>query len=332
MEILQKPYTPPKPPKFSFTYDISPYERILNIKNLRLTAGDKTLIEDCNLSLIRGKKLAIVGDNGTGKSTLIKLIAQKNNPAIEIGRFAHLAIYDQENANLNPENTVIAELWERHVAFTQTEIRAALARSGLMEEDMQKLVKNLSGGERAKLALCVFQSERGNLLILDEPTNHLDLPSRESLEEALKAFDGTIIFVSHDRYFISAIADCVAEIENKKLNYFEGDYEFFNQSKKIAAEAALLKQREEEKKAFEQSKQASYRSKQERAEEARRKQRVKEIEAQISLIEEREAQINSLLATPEILADYTKVNGLSSEIENLSAQLEALYGEYEKLL
>ena len=332
MDVLQKPYVPPKPPKFLFTYDISPYERVLNINNLTLTAGEKTLIQGGNLSLTRGKKLAIVGENGTGKSTLIKAISSGKNSAIELGRFVRIAVYDQEHANLNLENTVLAELWERHVGFTQTEVRSALARCGLCEEDIPKQVKSLSGGERAKLALCVFESERGNVLILDEPTNHLDLPARESLEGALKTFDGTVIFVSHDRYFISAIADCVVEIEDKKLNFYEGGYESYNQTKKRLLETAAEQRREEERRAYEVNKQASFRSKQERAEEVRRKNRAKQIEADICRVEEQENYINCQLSNPEVLSDYTKVAALSAELEELKRELDALYEEYETLI
>ena len=185
MEVLQKPYTPPAPPKFSFSYDAPPYERVLTIRDLTLKIGGKTLFAGGNLSVMRGQKIAIVGPNGAGKSTLLKHILAGGDPAVEVGRYVRFAVFDQENANLDPQNTVLAELWERHVAYGQTEVRASLARCGLVPEDMDKKVCELSGGERAKLALCVFENERGNVLVMDEPTNHLDLPARESLERAL---------------------------------------------------------------------------------------------------------------------------------------------------
>ncbi|MDE6441600.1 MAG: ATP-binding cassette domain-containing protein, partial [Clostridia bacterium] len=154
LPMPEKPYTPPKPPCFSFTYEVQPYERVLEINGLNLVRGDKKLISDGNLTVLRGQKIAIVGENGTGKSSLLKEIVEGNNPSIKVGRFVHFAVYDQEGANLNTKNTVIGELWERHVLFTQTEIRSALARSGLFAEDMQKQVCALSVGERAKIALC----------------------------------------------------------------------------------------------------------------------------------------------------------------------------------
>ncbi|MDE6868962.1 MAG: ATP-binding cassette domain-containing protein [Clostridia bacterium] len=222
MVMAEKPFIPPKPPRFVFNYDAEPYENALEIKNLNLERGGKSLLKDANLFVRRGEKVALVGENGTGKSTLLKEIFN-GNTAITKGRFVRLAYFDQESANLNEENAVLAELWERHTGYTQTEARAALARCGLFAEDMDKKVKSLSGGERAKLALCILECERGNFLIMDEPTNHLDLPAREGLEKSLKEFAGTLIFVSHDRYFISALAQNVAEISDGGLKiYFCG--------------------------------------------------------------------------------------------------------------
>lgn len=332
LPLPEKPYTPPKPPCFSFTYEVQPYERVLEINGLNLVRGDKKLITNGNLTVLRGRKIAIVGENGTGKSSLLKEIVEGNNPSIKVGRSVNFAVYDQEGANLNTKNTVISELWERHVAFTQTEIRSALARSGLFAEDMQKPVGALSGGERAKLALCILESEHGNVLLLDEPTNHLDLPAREGLEDALKKFEGTLLFVSHDRYFISALAGDIAEIEGGKLTLYEGGYENYNQSKKFISEQ---KKREEENAKMRvkgEEKEKFYRSKKERAEEERVKKLTKSIETQISQLEEEESQINNKLSTPEISSDYIKVNELLKRLETIKLQLDSLYKQYEDML
>lgn len=324
MEIKEKPFNPPNPPGFNFNYDIQPYERVVEIENLNLERGNKKLITDGNLIIKRGEKLALTGENGTGKSTLLKEIL-RGNPAIKIGRFVKFAFYDQESENLNGENTVLSELWERHVGYTQTETRAALARCGLFAEDIDKKVKLLSGGERAKLALCVLECERGNVLLLDEPTNHLDLPARESLEKALINFDGTLIFVSHDRYFISALAHSIAEIEGGRLNRFEGGYENFNAEKRRMRENVPPPLKKEEGG-------SSYRSKKERAEEERKKQLVKRLEAEISACEKEEEKINAALALPEISCDYIKVNELLSRLEGIKLQLDALYNEYANVI
>ncbi len=330
-EISKKPQPPSKPPEFDFSYDTKPYEQVLEIKNLNLQRGGKKLISDGNLSVKRGEKLAVVGENGTGKSTLIKEIIG-GNPAIKAGRFVKFALYDQEAANLNGEETVLAELWGRHSGYTQTEARAALARCGLFAEDMQKKVKSLSGGERAKLALCVLECERGNVLLLDEPTNHLDLPSRDGLESALKKFDGTVIFVSHDRYFISALADAVAEIEDGKLNYFKGGYESYAGQKRLAAEKARAAEDAEKLKCRNEEKASCYRSKKERAEEERLKALAKKIESDISACEREEEEINRLLSLPEVTADYARVNEFVKKLEAIKLKLDELYNRYEEVL
>jgi ATP-binding cassette subfamily F protein 3 len=332
MELKEKPYTPPKPPVFNFTYETPHYERVLQIDNLELEIGGKQLICGGQLTVMRGQKIAIVGENGAGKSTLLKAVADNHNPAITVGRYVNFAVYDQENANLNGDETVLQEMWNRHVAFSQTEVRSALARCGLFPEDMDKKVKELSGGERAKLALCVFAAEHGNVLLLDEPTNHLDLPARESLEKALKEFDGTVIFVSHDRYFISAIAGGIAEIEGGKLNYFEGSYDDYKQKKEEAARLKLQAEEEAARAAYEKSREASYRSRKDRAQEAQQKARIKQIEADISLCEQREAELSAQLADTSVTSDYRRLNEVLSQLDEIKKRVEELYAEYEKLL
>ena len=332
MEILEKPYTPPAPPRFKFVFPVNTGELVLDIKNLDLSVGGKTLFNGGSLQLTRGKKLAVVGENGTGKSTLLKLIAGGGNYNCLLGRFVKIAYYDQENLNLNPENTVLAELWERHVSSSQTDVRARLARCGLVAEDMYKKVGELSGGERAKLALSVLEAEEGNVLLLDEPTNHLDLPARESLERALKEFGGTLIFVSHDRYFISALADCVAEIEGGRLNFVNGNYESFREEKRRQAKELAEMQAKEAQQAYLESRREGYRSKKERAAEAAQKARIKQIEEAISKNEEEEAALSEKLADPAVTADYREIERLCRRLDELKREQEELYIQYDKLI
>lgn len=331
MEVLEKPYLPPKPPKFTFTFERNTAEEVLSVKDLNLSAGDKQLICGGQLTIRRGQKVAILGENGAGKSTFLRAITGGNS-AINLGRFVQLAYYDQEMANLNPDNTVLQELWERHVGYSQTEVRSALARCGLYPEDMEKRVKDLSGGERAKLALCVFENARGNVLLLDEPTNHLDLPARESLEEALKAFEGTVIFVSHDRYFISAIAESVVELEGKKLNFYEGGYEGYKKEKERLASLALKEEEAARQKIFEEEREKSYRSKKDRAQEAKLKAEIKAVEADISANESLERELSAKLADPDTAADYVKLAPVLERLNNVQKKLEELYERYGELI
>ena len=323
LEPPQKPYTPPKAAKFSFRYENPPYETVLKSDEINLKIGDKSLIVGGQLNIRRGEKVALVGENGTGKSTLLKSILSGKMREVVLGRFVNIAYYDQESNNLNLDNTVLQELWERHVLSSQTEIRATLARAGLYEEDMDKPVRALSGGERAKLALAVLESEKGNFLILDEPTNHLDLPSRESLESALKSFDGTLLFVSHDRYFISALANRIVEIEDKLLKNYEGNYDFYIEEKKRLSEVAVKSIVQKP-----QAKSDGFRSRADRAAEARRVDRIREIEKKIGEAEEREAEILSSIADPEIACDYKKLAPFLKEEEDLKKLLDELYKEY----
>lgn len=332
MEILEKPFLPPRPPKFNFTYSQQPAKEVLSITGLNLQIGGKSLIVGGQLQILRGEKVAVVGDNGAGKSTLLRAVVNGGNPAITLGRYAQIAYYDQEMANLNADNTVMQELWDRHVSYSLTEVRSSLARCGLSAEDVDKKVSALSGGERAKLALCVFENAHGNVLILDEPTNHLDLPARESLETALKEFDGTVIFVSHDRYFISAVSERVVEIEGGKLISYGGGYEGYKSQKSQAAEAERLKSGELRRAEYEAERANSYRSKQDRAREAQHRTELKAVEAEIAELEALEAELNAKLTDPEVMGDYKALNGVVAELDKNRSNLEKLYERYGELL
>ncbi len=335
MELINKPFLPPSPPRFHFSYTDKPYEKVLEVANLHLTVGEKTLLKNTSFTLMRGEKCAVVGDNGTGKSTLVKEIAKNKNIAIRLGRFVRLALYDQENANLDPNNSVLEELWGRHITWDQTKIRNILAQAKLEAEDMDKKVRMLSGGERAKLALAVFECENGNFLVLDEPTNHLDLPARESLESALKEFHGTILFVSHDRYFIRALAGKILELENGNAVEFNGSYEQYtaykntlksqteNSGNQIPAPTVL--EHSEQKETY-------YRSKEERAADAKRRTRIKKIEEEISALETEDAEINEALSSPEVTSNFTLLTEKCNRLEEIKNLLDALYNEYETLI
>ncbi len=328
MELVEKPYLPPAPPRFSFSYTEKPYEKVLELVNLTLKAGEKTLLEKVNFTLLRGEKCAIVGDNGTGKSTLVKEIANGKNESVKKGRFVKLAYYDQENANLAPNETVLGELWGRHVTWEQTKVRSILAQAGLPAEDIDKKVSMLSGGERAKLALAVFECENGNFLVLDEPTNHLDLAARESLESALKSFDGTVLFVSHDRYFIRAIANKLLELADGQATEFKGSYDEFTELK--AAPSERQEKTVERNPAPVLS--SSYRTKEERAADAKKRDRIKKIESLIASLEAEEAAINASLSEPAVTSNFPLLEEKCKRLEELKRQSDELYEEYESLI
>lgn len=323
MELLEKPVLPPPPPRFRFTYEERPYERVLHAEKFDLTAGGKTLLKDAEFTLMRGEKCALLGENGTGKSTLLKYFLSKN-PAVQLGRFVKIAYYDQENADLDGEERVLEAFWGKYSLLSQTDARKLLAQAGLDAEDVGKKVKELSGGLKAKLELSLLQARRGNVLFLDEPTNHLDLPARESLEEALKEFDGTLLFVSHDRRFIEAIATRIACLEDGKIVLFDGGYEEYLQSKKDAPKKEAPKTEQPKEQG------GGYRSRAERAKETQKRTRIREIETRLEALEAEEETLNNELAANA--ADYTAVQKITARLNALHAESDILYEEYEKLI
>ena len=332
MELLEKPLPPPRPPVFRFAFGEKSEEVALGVEGLTLSAGGKTLAEGVSFAMRRGEKAAIVGENGTGKSTLIRALVKKSDPAVRWGRFVKIGYYDQENADLDPEETVLGALWHKHTGWTQTEARSALARAKLTAEDIEKKVKSLSGGERAKLSLVLLEAEGANFLVLDEPTNHLDLLAREALEDALKQYEGTLLFVSHDRYFIQNIAGKIIEIADKKLTVYPCGYDDFNALKKQAAAKAQAAASAEDANRRASAQTASYRSKAERAEDAKRKQLAKQTEKDISDTEAEIAALQEEIARPEVAADYKLLGEKCALLDALNERLERLYAEYEKLI
>ncbi len=340
--------------------------------------GDNLIFHDVNFALNEGERVGLIGANGEGKTTLIRLItgeAEAERGQIIKRNSARIG-YLEQNGGYVSGNTVYKEMLSVFAAELSAveklenlsqrlsatdydtpeyasvsaqieglnayiashdcynvEVKIKTVLNGMgFEKSYGQIVDTMSGGEKTRLKLARLLLEQPDLLILDEPTNHLDLPARESLEKALKEFEGTLLFVSHDRYFISALAERVLEIEDKKLNCYEGGYDFYTSQKSAerekmhrAAEEAAMRERNAER-------QSAFRSKRERAEEAERKAQTKKIEAEICKCEAREAELNEQLADPAVAADYKKVNGLLSELQAIKLQLDALYSRYEELL
>ncbi len=326
MERIQAPRREERPPQFEFRYSSEPSEFPVTLQRLSLSYGDKVLLGDGNLQIRRGQKVALLGLNGVGKSTLIRRIAAadpRDLGKIVFGKNVRVGYYDQENVNLNPDLRVLDQLWFDNTRMSQTDVRSLLARVDLGADDVYKKVGELSGGERAKLGLAMIMAKDCNLLLLDEPTNHLDLPAREALEEALKSYTGTLLFVSHDRYFVNSVSDRVAELQNGKLVLYEGNYDDFI-SRKKAVEQVLSKPS--------QSSSTSYRNAKQRADQTNRARRIKELEKEITALEAVVSQLNEQLASPQIACDYTKVSEVMEQLRQANSQLEKLLSEWEKLV
>lgn len=327
MERIDAPKRDEQPPRFKFTYSSEPSEFPLTVTKLTLGFDDKPLLRDVELQVTRGQRVALLGLNGAGKSTLIKRIAAQN-PAdlgrIIFGKNVRMGYYDQENINLDGKLRVIDQLWFDNTRMSQTEVRSLLAAVTLDADDVYKQVSDLSGGERAKLGLAMIMAKDCNLLLLDEPTNHLDLPSREALEDALKAYSGTVLFVSHDRYFVNSLATQIAVIEQGNITSHDGNYDDYLQ---------LIKSAEKPRKTEPApAKAQSYRNSKQRAEQTNRAKRVKELENRITELEGEIAELNGKMSLPEYVADYSKLAPVLQRLNEASAELDSVMTEWEQLL
>ncbi len=324
MDVINAPQADERPPRFNFTYSNDPSEFPLTIQNFTFGYDEKVLLNNVNLQIRRGQKVALLGLNGTGKSTLIRRIASQNPydlGKIVFGKNVRFGFYDQENINLDGNLRVLDQLWFDNTRMSQTDVRSLLAQVTLGADDVYKLVKELSGGERAKLGLAMLMAKDNNLLLLDEPTNHLDLPSREALEDALKAYTGTLLVVSHDRYFVNSVATTIVELENKQLNVYPGNYDNF-----LASKQQVVADTPKSAKPT-----SAYRSPKQRAEQTNRAKRLKELENLITKLETDIESLQTQMALPEIASDFAKLSVVMQQLDDTNAQLEQAFAEWEIL-
>lgn len=337
MEIIEKPVLYEKSAKIKFEYDIVPPIDLLTVKNIDISVGSgadrKTLVDSLSFEVKRGEKLGIIGSNGIGKSTLLKIIQRKlpcSHGIIEWTKNVKISYFDQENAQLDTRKTVMDEVHSRYRTMSDREIRSLLGCVRLVGENVFKQVGVISGGERAKLCFAIMMLERGNVLILDEPTNHLDIDTKEVLEQALCEFDGTIIFVSHDRYLLNKLATRIIEITENSIESYNGgfdDYIAVKREKEAAAQQLIDREKQEKaKQAAEEKNVKAYRSKEQRAADAKKRNRVKELEKEIERIEAEMEVIQQELADPEVCADYQLMQEKCAALEDM----KRLCSEYEE--
>ena len=328
MEVMKKPRTRQKAPSFSFTFSKQPAADVLFVKDLALMVGGDNLIiaEDISFELKRGERGAVIGANGTGKSTLLNTLLQKppGSPGEVVwGKNTQAGYYDQENKDMKPGLSAMDELRRRYPSLPENTVRSLLGRVLLTGDDAFKRVSTLSGGERAKLGLAILMAGEYNVLILDEPTNHLDLPAREKLEEALKEYEGTLLFVSHDRYFVNALAGSILEMENKRLVMYPGGFDSYTDKKAQAQQPPAEVREQEEKQGARQS------AKEARRDKAQARQKLYELETEIAALEEEEREINHLIASCP--ADYTLLQEKCARLEEIKARHERLMEEWMEL-
>ncbi len=332
MERIEKPMHNTKSAKIRFTYAVEPPIDILKVKNADISVGEgpnrKTLVDDISFDVRRAEKIGIIGDNGIGKSTLLRII-QEQLPHKGIVRWnsnIKISYFEQEGTNLNRELTVMEEIHSRYPSMSELEVRSLLAQVRLVGENVFKETGVISGGERAKLCFAIMMQEHGNVLILDEPTNHLDLSSKEAIEEALEEYTGTIIFVSHDRYLLSKIADRLIELTDGGFRLHNYGFEkYLDVLREEQAEQKRIADAEKFARNAEAAKEKSvknYRSKQQRSADAARKNEMRRLEKEIDELQLKIDSLTEEIGKEEVYSDYELMNSKCLEIESLKQKID----------
>ncbi|WP_349768608.1 ABC-F family ATP-binding cassette domain-containing protein [Priestia megaterium] len=336
MELINRPNDGEKSASFSFEIERQSGNEVLNLENVSIGYDEnKYVVQDANLRIKKGESLALVGPNGVGKSTLLKGIVDKlsfRTGTISFGSNVMVGYYDQEQANLTSNKTVLNELWDDYPSKPEKEIRTALGNFLFSGDDVLKIVSTLSGGEKARLALAKLMLQKANFLILDEPTNHLDLDSKQVLENALIDYPGTLLFVSHDRYFINRIANKIAELSPEGVEEFLGDYDYYVEKKAEIEEIKELENiKANEERTVKVDKQSYKQDKEQKKLIRQRTRRIEEIETEVNKLEAAQAENEELLCDPEIYQNHEEVSRLNGENEKIASQLSTLMEEWEEL-
>ncbi len=311
---------------------------VLSIEGLSKSFGELMLFEDLSFEIKRGEKVGIIGNNGTGKTTILKMINElipSDKGIIKLGTNVEIGYYDQEHHVLNPENTLFDEISDAYPLMTNTEIRNVLASFLFTGDDVFKQIKELSGGERGRVSLAKLMLSNANFLILDEPTNHLDITSKEILENAVNHYEGTILYVSHDRYFINKTATRILELTEKKLVNYLGNYDYYLEkreelTKKFAPSSEL--ENKNLKKIEETASKSDWKAQKEEQAKLRKQQNeFNKIEKMIFELEDKQSRLNEELNNPDIASNSSKLMELTNELNSISTELEDLYEKWEEL-
>lgn len=340
MELLTRPLGDSKSASFHFDIEKQSGNDVLQVKDATIGYDDDPIIEHVTMRLTRGDSVALVGPNGIGKSTLLKSLVNKLpllNGDVSFGSNVSVGYYDQEQANLTSSKRVLNELWDEYPLQPEKEIRTILGNFLFTGDDVLKPVSSLSGGQKARLALAKLMMQKSNLLILDEPTNHLDLNSKEILENALIDYPGTLLFVSHDRYFINRVTTTVVELSTEGAQEYLGDYDYYVEKKNEMIERAAFEQQEQQEnqapvqKNVAQEKLNYLEEKERKQLERQRTRKIEELEQNIVEFEEEIATLEDQLCLPEIYADYEKASEITTKKQTLQEQLDACMAEWEEL-
>lgn len=332
MELMDKPQSTPKGVRFSFEPQVKSGNDVLYVTEVA-KSFDRKLFDNASFEIKNGEKVALLGPNGIGKTTLLKIIMGMLKPdegSIRLGTNVNIGYYEQEQDNLNYDNLVIDEIWDEYPEMNQSDLRTKLAAFLFQGEDVFKEIYKLSGGERSRISLLKLMLSKSNFLIMDEPTNHLDIVSKQVLEDALSNYTGTVLFISHDRYFINKVATKVVELNRKGCTTYKGDYSYYltkkpsYQSENAGSKAAEAEQPTEQKNDW-------MKQKEEKANQRKQQKRLETVEKEIERIENRIQEISGLMEKPEIFTDHIKCQELHEEDERIKAELDELYNEWGEL-
>lgn len=309
-------------------------KEVLILKDLAVGYPDKTMLKDISFQINKGDRVAIIGQNGIGKSTLLKTVMKQlpvKSGAIKYGASLDIGYYDQELQGIDYSKTVIDTIWDRHKDMNEKDIRSILASFLFTAKDIDKQVSQLSGGQRARLTLTVLSMEHNNFLLMDEPTNHLDLDAKEVLEKALADYDGTLLFVSHDRYFINELANKIVVAKDGQAKIYEGNYTYYlnEKAKEEAAAQETAAQEAPVVKAVSESK-FSYQEQKKRDSEKRKLERqIAQAEKDLEELEAKEQEIQEAMADPAIAADFSKLGPLQEDLTAVQEKISQVSQAWE---
>ena len=309
---------------------------VLTVEDLAKSFPQQKLFSNISFQIKRGERVALIGNNGTGKTTMLKILnglLDADAGSFSLGAKVQIGYYDQEHHVLHAEKTIFEEISDTYPTLTETQIRNMLAAFLFTGDDVFKVISSLSGGERGRVSLAKLMLSEANFLILDEPTNHLDIASKEILEEALNSYTGTVLYVSHDRYFINQTATRILDLTNQAIVNYIGDYDYYLEKKEELTEkyAPAAAQAVAEAKQASDNKLSWQQQKEEQARQRKRENELKKIEARIEELETRDKEIDETMVLPDICTNVAECAKLSKEKAAVTEELETLYEKWEEL-
>lgn len=338
MEVLEKPSEVRSDMHLHLEPQILSGNDVLTVEHLSKSFPGNPLFSDISFQIHHGEKVAIIGDNGTGKTTILKIIndlERADAGSVELGSKVHISYYDQEHQQLHMEKTLMEEISDVYPDMTGTEIRNILAAFLFTGDDVYKRIRDLSGGERGRISLARLMLSKSNFLILDEPTNHLDIVSKEILEEAIRKYTGTVLYVSHDRYFINQTATRILELKNHAIVNYIGNYDYYLEKSEELTQIYAPEQSGEtavlSASASSSSREDWARKKEEQAKERKRQNDLKKVENEITKLEARSSEIDERMTKEEVYTDVAECTKLSREKADLQEKIDALYEQWEAL-